>query len=208
MENVKFVHISKDSDNGIVDLYFRIHDRLANCIRKYTKYSQEELLLYLSEDNVFHRRIQASKDFDEIQDSVVETIERISNSGDDEFFFNHLITDNGRRRSPREIHQLMSREYGLADIDEAEEQGRFEDDDAQIEWWVAHFFIAYGRLLCDEPSGLFESGESDTHESVDPSVVSEILSKIKSIDSIIVVDDVRKYGPGEIKALHDKLVKE
>ena len=65
--------------------------------------------------------------------SVTRTIETISNGDDAESFCNHLLTDAGKRKSPRAFHDQMKNEYGLLD--------------ENLEWWVAHFFIGLSELL-------------------------------------------------------------
>ena len=77
--------------------------------------------------------ISSPENMDEIHKIFVETVERISNEGDEEHFYNHLISDNGCDKPPAEIHDQMRTEYGL--------------DGSEIEWWVAHFFIRLTNIL-------------------------------------------------------------
>lgn len=104
----------------------------AALIRKYTNYSENDLGIYLSKDDVDVYRIARSDKFENVRDTVVETIEKISNEGDDERFYNHILTDNGKHKIPRRFHTQMENEYGLKD---------------DVEWWVAHFFIGLSYVL-------------------------------------------------------------
>lgn len=129
MENVKYLYSKKNGN--IVELYFKIHHNIAKYIRKYTKLTKKELEINLSQDDVFLYRIEPGKNFESIRESVLKTIEKISNDGDAEFFCNHLLTDHGKRKFPSDYHRQMENEYGLNNLD--------------IEWWVAHF---YSWLFC------------------------------------------------------------
>ena len=128
-ENVKYVrHVDKGDCR---EYFFKIPDHVADLLRKYTSKPKRYLRHILSEDNIVNYRIKRPENMDEIHQIFVETIERISNEGDEEYFYNHLISDNGCDKPPAEIHDQMRTEYGL--------------DGSEIEWWVAHFFI---RLTC------------------------------------------------------------
>ena len=125
MENIKYLYCKETNDN-ITELYFKIHHNIAEVIRKYTNYSEDILDIYLSKDDVFVYRIARSDKSEAVRESVIETIEKISNEGDDERFYNHILTDNGKHKNPRKFHTQMENEYGLKN---------------DVEWWVAHFFI-------------------------------------------------------------------
>lgn len=86
----------------------------------------------MSKDDVYVYRIARSDKFENVRDTVVETIEKISNEGDDERFYNHILTDNGMHKNPRKFHTQMENEYGLKN---------------DVEWWVAHFFIWLSDVL-------------------------------------------------------------
>ena len=131
MKNIKYLY-SKETDDNITELYFKIHHHIAALIRKYTNYSENDLEIYLSKDDVDVYRIACSDKFENVRDTVVETIEKISNEGDDERFYNHILTDNGTHKIPRRFHTQMENEYGLKD---------------DVEWWVAHFFIGLSDVL-------------------------------------------------------------
>ena len=131
MKNIKYLYCKETNDN-ITELYFKIHHNIAEVIRKYTNYSEDILEIYLSKDDVFVYRTARSDKSEAVRDSVIETIEKISNEGDDERFYNHILTDNGKLKIPRRFHTQMENEYGLKD---------------DVEWWVAHFFIGLSDVL-------------------------------------------------------------
>ena len=203
MKFVKFVRF--EEKGGFRDLYFEFCDRLADFIRHWTEYEDEDLVRYLDDDNLFRYTISNTEDFDSIQQSLVETIESICNEYDDAYLHNHVITDNGNRRSPSEIHALMHTEYDLADINELD-NGETTRKDIDLEWWTAHFFIALGQLIY-EADDFYKDRDEDGSEdrmirtAASASEVSEFLEILKSIDTIFVVDDARKIGPEDIKRL-------
>ena len=131
MKNIKYSYCKETNDN-ITELYFKIHRNIAAFIRKYTNYPEDILGIYLIKYDVFVYRIARSNKSETVRDSVIETIEKISNEGDDERFYNHILTDNGKLKIPRKFHTQMENEYGLKN---------------DIEWWVAHFFIALSDVL-------------------------------------------------------------
>ncbi len=208
MEVVKFVR--SEEKGGFRELYFELCDRLADYIRHWTEYEDEDLVRYLNEDNLFRYTISNTEGFDSIQQPLIETIEKICNEYDDAYLHNHVITDNGNHRSPSEIHALMNTEYGLADINEMD-NGTVDQRDIDLEWWTAHFFIALGQLIYEEPDEIYEDGEEDApeggmiHTAASASEVSEFLKILKSIDTIFVVDDARKIGPEDIKRLREEM---
>ena len=174
-------------------------------MRSITKYGERELRSLLSEDNIFKYAIATSDDLEDLKQPLVETIEKISNSGDDAYFYNHLITEDGKIRSPGEIHELMHNEFGLADIHE-----QVDDDskDVDLEWCTAHFFISLTNLFFRMPISLDNDDEENNSKSEtitrSASDVLEFLKAIKSIDKIIVVDDVRKYSSEDIRKLAEE----
>ena len=131
MKNIKYLY-SKETDDNITELYFKIHRNIAAVIRKYTNYPENDLGIYLSKDDIFVYRIVRSVKSEAVRESVVETIEKISNGGDDERFYNHILTDNGKFKGPQRFHTQMENEYGLKN---------------DVEWWVAHFFIGLSDVL-------------------------------------------------------------
>ena len=208
MKVVKFVR--SEENGGLRELYFELCDRLADYIRHWTEYEDEKLVRYLNEDNLFRYTISNTEGFDSIQQPLIETIEKICNEYDDAYLHNHVISDNGNHRSPREIHALMRTEYGLADINEMD-NGTVDQRDIDLEWWTAHFFIALGQLIYEEPDEIYEDGDEDApeggmiHTAASASEVSEFLKILKSIDTIFVVDDARKIGPEDIKRLREEM---
>ncbi len=50
-----------------------------------------------------------------------------------------------------------------------------------------------------------ENGDDMIHTAASRSEISALLNALKSIDKIVIVDDVRKYGPEEIKKLHEEI---
>ena len=201
MEVVKFVRL--EENGGCINLYFRICDSLADYVRRNTNYCEKKLNLYLSKDNLFCYTLSHDNNFEDIRLSLVDTIERISNEGDDARFYNYLITDDGRHKSPAKIHELMHTEYGLADINEIENA---DSKDIDLEWWTAHFFISFEQLLFDKADE-FIGTDDDTEMIYSVASVPEVsafLDMLESIDSIIVVDDVREYGSEYRERLHEE----
>lgn len=76
MENIKYINAQKSYD--IIELSFRIHPAIAECIRKNTDYSEDELECSLSKDNVYIYRVAFSEKFEAVRDSIVEVIKKIS----------------------------------------------------------------------------------------------------------------------------------
>lgn len=136
MENVKFVCSRKGSLPHTLVYVFKLSDDIAETLRYYTNYPDDKIEIELSKDNEVELRIATlrNEDPEPLDESVMETIEKISNSVDDKTFLNHLLTDNGRFRPPADIHDLMRNEYGLT---------------GKNEWWVAHFFIHLRSILYD-----------------------------------------------------------
>ena len=93
MEVVKFVRY--ETNGGEINLYFKICDRLADFVRKNTNYREKALNLYLDRENLFCYTISFTDNFEDIKQAIIETIERISNEGDEGRFYNHLVTDEG-----------------------------------------------------------------------------------------------------------------
>ena len=201
MENVKFLRI--EEKNGLYKLYFKIHDRLAEYIRENTKFEVRRLHQYLTEDNLFCYTISPSNNFEELQQTLINTIEKISNEKDDVYLFNHIITDNGFHKPPSKIHDLMRTEYGLADINEDEDEN-INDKDIDLEWWTAHFFISFGNILFYDSYGHKDDSIYDEKATVSivPSKddISEFMRVLKSIDKIVVVDDARMIGPKDLNS--------
>lgn len=129
-ENIKFLYNRKSGD--IIELRFKIHQRIADHIRKNTNLPECNFKSSLNKENVYVYRV-CSAGFEAIMKSVVEAIEKISNEGSAEYFCNHLLTDAGENKCPRVFHCQMKNEYGLTD--------------EKLEWWVAYFFIGLSEIL-------------------------------------------------------------
>jgi hypothetical protein len=207
MENVKFVR--SEEKGRILYLYFKIHDRVADFIRKHTHYYEALLSDFLDTDNIYRYSLDGTECSDELRELLIETIEKISNEGSDDYFCNHLITNNGRDVAPSKIHELMREKYGLADIDAVEDTEDYDQGQVDLEWWTAHFFISLKNVIFDDPYPFEGDDEAQPeamcHETLSFSEVSDFLKILKSIDKIVVVDDVRKYGPEELSRLCEDL---
>lgn len=134
MENVKFVRRQKVGFDR-VEYFFKISDNIATLIREYSTYPEDRLLSELTKENEYIYRIGTilDEELPELDDTIIETIERISNKYDEEGFWSNLLTNKGRIRTPANVHDLMISEYGVEDED--------------VEWWVAHFFIGLSELV-------------------------------------------------------------
>ncbi len=72
MENVKF---DRSEEKGArVDLYFKIHNRLADFIREYTGYAEKQQNGRLDKENRFRYTIPPFNGFDELLVELVGTI--------------------------------------------------------------------------------------------------------------------------------------
>lgn len=135
MENVVFKGQRKTVFPNANEYVFKISDGIADLIREYSNYPDDKLLLELNSDNEYIYRVTSlfKKKAPELNETVTETITKISNMYDEEGFWNKLLTDDGKHRCPSEVHDLMENEYGI--------------DDEKVEWWVAHFFIGLSGLM-------------------------------------------------------------
>ncbi|SEA91459.1 hypothetical protein SAMN05216349_1525 [Oribacterium sp. KHPX15] len=212
MENIKFEKYEAN-ENGTVTMYFKIGDQLANYIRKISRRQHKLLDVDLRKDNLFEYKIIYEDGFENLLERLTETIEKISNEGDEVYFCNHLISDNGKKRFPADIHELMHKEYGLIDIDSIDDEDDSLQYDIDLEWWTAHFFIRFRDLLYEEPDTFVTENDVDYQEDTEKIVqlscseMSRILEMIKSIDKIIVVDDVRKYDSEDIRKMNEEIEK-
>lgn len=130
MQCKNVTYLSYKAENGLHKYIFKIVDNIANHIRKCTNCPRDIFNRCLNVKNEFSFFMRTDKALDL---SVIEKIEKICNGCNEADFYNHIITDNGGHRSPREIHELMEEKYGLKN-----------DDD---EWWVAHFIISLDGLI-------------------------------------------------------------
>ena len=141
MENVKYLS-SKKTDEVIrslghtlytTELYFKINHNIAEFIRNNTNSSKICVEIELDKDDIYEYSIAPKDDFELIRKSVIEAIEKISNEGDDEYFYNHILTDYGKEKKTTEFYSQIENEYGLKD--------------ENIKWWVSRFFISLSNLL-------------------------------------------------------------
>ena len=208
MENVKFEKCEAN-ENGTVTMHFKIGDQLANKIRKASRRQHTLLEIDLSKDNLFEYTIVPDDGFEDLLEPLIKIIEKISNECDEDYFCRHLLSDNGKVRPPAEIHELMRREYGLVDIDSTDDEDDSVKRDIDLEWWTAHFFIRFTNLLIKERDIFISENDADYQEQTGTMVqlscsdMSRILKMIKSIDKIIVVDDVRKYDSENIRKMYE-----
>ena len=138
MENVKYLSYKKtvyEEEIEEYELYFKINHNIAELIRERTKAPSIFLEINLNKDDIYTFSISPENFFESIRESVVETIEKIANEGDEEWFYHHILSDCGREKFPQEFHNQMKKEY--------------ETTDMNIEWWVAHFFIGLSGLIFD-----------------------------------------------------------
>lgn len=102
---------------------------------------------YLDENNIVKYSFLLPTEYGDKFDSLfTETVEKISNQGNEDYFSFHLLTENGKTRVPSDIHYQMRNEYGLYDIENEE---RFHCIEGYLEWEVAHFFIHLTSILYD-----------------------------------------------------------
>ena len=133
------------------DYQIRLSDAIAYFIRRNTNVAEEYMhrgnRYYLDENNIVKYGFLCSAEYSDRFDRLfTETIEKISNQGDSDYFNNHLLTVNGKTRGPADIHNQMHDEYGLFDITDEE---RFSCIEGHLEWNVAHFFIHLTSILYD-----------------------------------------------------------
>lgn len=135
MENVKFICSRITDRPNTVEYVFKLSEHIAYLIRGYSNYPKNILILELTEENEYLYRIESilKTEPDELEDNVIKTIERISNKYDEEGFWNNILTDKGKKRTPAIFHDLMINEYGV--------------EDENVEWWGAHFFIGLSELV-------------------------------------------------------------
>lgn len=102
---------------------------------------------YLDENNIVKYSFLLPTEYGDKFDSLfTETVEKISNQRNEDYFSFHLLTENGKTRVPSDIHYQMRNEYGLYDIENEE---RFHCIEGYLEWEVAHFFIHLTSILYD-----------------------------------------------------------
>lgn len=212
MENVKIVsaiksrkmHYDFSSKSSKLTPHFeyriKLADKIADFIRKNTNISRKHMIYpdsgyYLDDENIVtFSFIAEPKECDRINSIFIETVERISNQGDEVYFINHLLTSNGEHKFPADIHAQMHKEFGLFDISEEE----FEDCiEAELEWNVAHFFIhltillfdpGYDDPIRDRKARIIICGgrHFNDYERLE-SVMNEVMSKIEPWRDVIEI---------------------
>lgn len=152
MDNVKFLYCrsyglgSGWHDSRQVDYVFAINDRVAELIRKRSSCPRERLDVRFPRDNKYSYLLPSNTDHDMVV-AVIRKIEEIANDCKADDFYNHFVTSNERHLAPAEIHRIMREEYGLYDLTESFDSKSY---DANLEWWVAHFFISLACLIIDD----------------------------------------------------------
>jgi hypothetical protein len=134
------------------DYQIQLAGKIAYFIRRNTNVADEYMLkgnrYYLDENNIvkygFLCPTEYSGSFDKL---FAETVEKISNQGDEDYFIDHLLTVNKKYRAPSDVHCQMRTEYGLYDITDEEHRDRCIE--RILEWNVAHFFIHLTSILYD-----------------------------------------------------------
>jgi len=146
MDNVKYVShevIDIYGQKGFIYYYFKLSDEVANWIRKHTSYKKDRLRPHLDDNNLVVFRLCVSwTEFEDVHQPFIDEVEKVCNEGNEEYLYNHLILNNGRRRGPGEVHRQMREEYRL--------KGEEASVENRIEWWVALFIIHLGVLLFDD----------------------------------------------------------
>ena len=165
MENVKIVSESSrqfmyhspfnNEPKPMIDFEYRIKlaDKIADFIRRHTNVCRKHLIYpdgnryYLDDDNIVKYGFISDIEYgDRIGRMFTETVERISNQGDEDYFIWHLLTEDRKRRLPAQIHEQMRKEFGLFDPSGNEFILCF---DSSLEMNVAQFFIHLNAILFD-----------------------------------------------------------
>lgn len=196
----------------------RLADKVADFIRRNTnicrKYmiDPDEYAYYLDDENIVKYGFLAEpEDCDRINDLFIETVERISNLGNENYFINHLLTNDGDYKFPADIHTQLHEEYGLFDISDDDFEICF---DSNLEWNVAHFFIHLKTILFD-PGYEGEKRHRDSRiiicggrhfEDYDrmESVMNEVISKIDPWRDVIEIVSGNCEGADQLGELFAK----
>lgn len=126
--------------------------KIAYFIRRNTNVPDEYLhadgVYYLDDNNIVKYSFLLPTEYSDKFDRLfTETVEKISNQGDEDYFNMHLLTENGKYRVPSDIHYQMRDEFGLYDI--TDEEHIDSCIEGLLEWNVAHFFIHLKSILYD-----------------------------------------------------------
>ena len=229
MDNVKIISSAKSmrmhydvvSKSSELRPYFeyriKLADKIADFIRRNTNICRKYMIdpdggYYLDDENIVKYGFLADPDdCDRIDSMFIETVERISNQGDEDYFISHLLTNNGDYKFPADIHAQLHEEYGLFDISDDDFEICF---DANLEWNVAHFFIRLKIILFD-PGYEGEKRERkariiicggrhfDDYARLE-SVMNEVMSKIEPWRDVIEIISGHCEGADQLGELYAK----
>ena len=150
----KYTDFYSKETEMMVKFEYRIQlaGKIAYFIRRNTnvpdEYLHEDGVYYLDENNIVKYGFLCPTEYsDKFNRLFTETIEKISNQGDEDYFIDHLLTANKKHRAPSEIHFQMRDEFGLYDI--TDEEHIDSCIEGILEWSVAHFFIRLTSILYD-----------------------------------------------------------
>ena len=141
MNNVDLIHfeglreLPKENEpvKYEIRLSFRLSDEFADAVRKISQRTPEDLDKRLSRSVPRNRREYGfiKSDMEETI-VIVRKILEICNCNTVDYLLNYLITNNGRKKGPADIHRIIKEEYGITE---------------KWEWEVAHFFIQFDDLI-------------------------------------------------------------
>ena len=229
-ENVKIVSSASEpymyfnpitkSSKLVTRLVYRIElaVEIADFIRKNTNICRRELInpysdgYYLDDENIVkYSFLPEVEDYEKLDRLFKETVEKISNQGDVRYFINHLLTENGKHRFPGDIHRQLHEEFGLFNVNKAEESECFE---LYLEWSVAHFFIRLINILF---LPCYEGPERDRKARIIicggrhfkdyeylESAMSEVMSKIAPWRDVIEIVSGHCEGADQLGELYAK----
>ena len=95
------------------DCIFELHPKIADDIREHSCSYHKVLRYYLHDDNSYVFSVHSTDT--EFLMPVVREIERISNEHDQEYFIDHLISDNGKFNHYHKVRELLEKDFGLED---------------------------------------------------------------------------------------------
>lgn len=150
--NVKFLYCCSGGigtgwrDSRQVEYVFDINEHVAELLRKRSSCPRDRLDVRFPIDNKYSYSLPSTTDNDMVV-AVIRKIEEIANDRNSDGFYNHLVTNNGKHLAPAEIHRIMCEEYGLYDLSD---EDNIDCEEANLEWWVAHFFIGFACLIIDD----------------------------------------------------------
>ena len=103
-----------------VELVFEICPQLSRFLREHSKCPTYRLYTILDEDNRFYFDFYIKRDNADPKRIIqfIRKVEQISNEGDDEYLFKHIITDNGKLWVPGNLRSLITEKYDVPDWDD------------------------------------------------------------------------------------------